>query len=280
MRTYTQELSTTLNQQLEEIHLETSDPIEYSARAIDCVVSILEKLKHFFIGYLFESKSAEIQFFREIKPQFASELIYYNEIYTMETKKPLGSNKAQRKYYNVELTKLHDFFDQNSHFYTYVRTGNRCLDKKYFLRGKHDIKLCIDSFYFQADYSFSTSHDFKVAKILANNRLKLYIEEKLKGLQNGIINSNPENTNAKSQKWTASKVALTELIYALHTEGVFNNGASDLKDIATFFETTFNVELGHFHRTFLDIKSRTSERTKFLNGLRDKLLVRMDQSDH
>ena len=277
MKTYAQKLSSELNHQLEHIHLETIEPIEYSELAIGSVVSILEQLKTFFISYQFETKTDEIQFFREIKPQFASKLIYYNEIYNMETKKPLASAKVQRKYYSNELAKLKDYFDENIHFYKYYRTGNRCLDKKYFVRGKHDIKLTIDSFYFQADQRFSTSHDYTVAKILANDQIKVYIEEQIALLQNQIANPNPSRN---SQKWTASKVALTELIYALHTEGVFNNGASDLKDITAFFETTFNVDLGHFHRTFLDIRSRTSERTKFLNGLREKLLVRMDQSDH
>lgn len=276
MRTYAQELVTDLEQQLEIIHLESNDPIEYSERAMKYIVSILEKLKNFFIQYTFESKGEEIQFFREIKPQFASKLIYYNAIYTIETKKPFGSSKVQRKYYNSELTKLKDFFDENTHFYEYIRTGNHCLDKKYFIRGKHDIKLSIDSFYFQADQRFSTSHDFKLAKILANDKLNGYLEQRLATLQNGTEKGNTMNN---TQNWTASKVALTELIYALHTEGVFNNGASDLKDITAFFETTFKVDLGHYHRTFLDIKSRTSERTKFLNGLRDKLMMRMDQSE-
>ncbi|WP_409516686.1 RteC domain-containing protein, partial [Epilithonimonas sp.] len=30
-----------------------------------------------------------------------------------------------------------------------------------------------------------------------------------------------------SLKWTASKTALTELIYALYSHGVFNNGNTD-----------------------------------------------------
>jgi len=36
--------------------------------------------------------------------------------------------------------------------------------------------------------------------------------------------------------WTGSKVALIELLYALHSEGVFNNGAADLKDLVEYFE--------------------------------------------
>ncbi|WP_430393709.1 RteC domain-containing protein [Chryseobacterium profundimaris] len=34
--------------------------------------------------------------------------------------------------------------------------------------------------YYEADLSFTTSHDFKVAKILANDLLQLYLEDQLK----------------------------------------------------------------------------------------------------
>ena len=57
-----------------------------------------------------------------------------------------------------------------------------------------------------------------------------------------------KGTNEKSQRqpnikmmWTGSKVALTELLFALHTEGAFNNGAADLKDIAEYFEHIFEL---------------------------------------
>lgn len=278
MKKYAQSLATELNHELDLIHSENTEPIEYAEKAIYSVVSVLEKLKTFFIKYKFDNQMEEITFFREIKPQFASKLIYYNEVYNIETNKTFGSVKSQRKYYSSELAKMKDFFNENLDFYKYYRTGNCCLDKKYFVRGKHDIKLTLDSFYFQADHRFSTSHDYKVAKILANDNIKIYIEEKLRGLQIRPQTHNVQ-TNKSTQKWTASKVALTELIYALHAEGVFNNGASDLKDITSFFEAAFSVDLGHFHRTFLDIRSRTAERTKFLTNLRDKLIIRMDNAE-
>lgn len=81
------------------------------------------------------------------------------------------------------------------------------------------------------------------------------------------------------QNWTGSKVALIELLYALHTEGVFNNGASDLKDIAEYFENIFNIDLGQYHRAFLEIRMRKSDQTKFLNSLKEKLVKRMENTD-
>lgn len=79
--------------------------------------------------------------------------------------------------------------------------------------------------------------------------------------------------------WTASKTALIELIYALHTQGVFGNGTIDIKVIATYFEQTFNVNLGDFYHTFLELRNRKTNRTKFIDTLKEGLLRRMDEQE-
>jgi len=48
-----------------------------------------------------------------------------------------------------------------------------------FVRGNHDIKLWLDTYYLQADQTFCTSHDYKVAKIMANDLIQVYIEDQL-----------------------------------------------------------------------------------------------------
>lgn len=279
MKLFSESLLSELERQLKVIRSQTEEPIQYAEQAIKRLIIILEKLKTAFLKHQFENKWEEIDFFRNVKPQFASKLIYYNDIYNIETNKPFGSKKAIRKYYNAELIKLENYFTENLEFYRYYRTGNRNLDNKYFIRGKHDIRHTLDSFYFQADHRFSTSHDYKVARILANDKIKTFLESeilKLENKPNHMLTSTPIR---KTQKWTGSKVALVELIYALHTESVFNNGASELKEVTTFFESVFDVDLGQFNRTFLEIRARKSERTKFLNVLKDKLILRMDDAD-
>ena len=279
MKLFSESLLSELESNLKVIHSQTEEPIQFAEQAIKLLITILEKLKTTFLNHQFENKSEEINFFRNIKPQFAAKLIYYNDIYNIESNKPFGSKKALRKYYKAELTKLEIYFTENLDFYKYYRTGNRNLDNKYFIRGKHDLRHTLDSFYFQADHRFSTSHDYKVARILANDTIKIYLETEISKLENKEDPNTVATPFRKIQKWTGSKVALVELIYALHTEGVFNNGASELKEVTTFFEAAFDVDLGQFNRTFLEIRARKSERTKFLNVLREKLILRMDDAD-
>lgn len=279
MKLFAESLMSELEHQLKLIHLETENQVQLAEQAIENSVAVLDKLKTFFIKYKRLNKKEEIEFFRDIKPKFTSKLIYYSEIYTIETNKPLGSQKTIGKYYKAELNKLKVFFEKNQEFYRYYRTGNNCLDNKYFIRAKYDLKLMVDSFYFQADHRFTTSRDYKVARILANDEIKVFLEEQMEKLGRKTITIQSPSPLSKGPKWTGSKVELIELIYALHTEGVFNNGTSGLKEVTTFFETAFNIDLGQFNRVFLEIRNRKSERTKFLNTLKNKLIIRMDDAD-
>lgn len=266
-----------LETQLKEIELAKKETIEHVEDSIRRTISVLETLKTNFVKYKFESKKDEISFFKDIKPQFVCKLIYYNEIYNIITNKPFGGNKALKKYYTGELAKLKSFYTENVEFFKYYRNGNTYLDNKYFVRGRYDIKLTLDSFYFQADSRFSTSHDFKVAKIMANDLIQYYLESEIDKIENKAPLFNL--TERQVQKWTGTKIALIELVYALHAEGVFNNGASDLKETAKFFEEVFDIDLGQFHRTFFEMRARKADRTKFLNSLRDTLVRRMDEVD-
>ncbi len=268
-----------LNEQLNFIDLEIDDQIKKCEQAITIILKSIKVVKKMILKTNFKSSGEEIQFFKDIKPQFTSKLIYYNQIYKIERKKPSGGNRILKKYYNSELSKLKAFFDKELDFYQYFRSGNTYLDYKYFIRGEFDIKLALDSYYFETDASFATSHDFKVATILANDLIQLYIENQLLMIEKKEILENSQRTPNVKLTWTSSKVALIELLYALHTEGVFNNGAADLKDIAEYFEHIFEIDLGQYRRVFLEIRARKSDRTKFLTTLNDSLQKRMENSD-
>lgn len=272
-------LLTNLNDQLNFIDLEIDNQSTRCEKAIEIILKTIDSLRGVLLKTKFKTDAEEIKFFKEIKPQFTSKLIYYNTIFKIEMKRPNGGSRIVKKYYNNELVKLKAFFDNELEFYKYYRSGSTYLDHKYFLRSKFDIKMSLSSYYFEADTNFSTSHDYKVAKILANDLIQLYLENNL------VLIGNKDNGEKSQRKpnlkmiWTSPKVALIELVYALHTEGVFNNGAADLKDIAEYFEHIFETDLGQYRRTFLEIRTRKADRAKFLTTLNKGLLKRMEDTD-
>ena len=89
--------------------------------------STLKKLKSFILRTKFASDNEEIDFFKNRKPLILSKLIYYNDIYRIETRKPSGGEKMIRKYYQTELFKLKEFFEENVDFYGYYRTNSTFL---------------------------------------------------------------------------------------------------------------------------------------------------------
>lgn len=270
-----------LDSQLQFIRLENEDCIKAAELSIKVLLSAIEKLKKFTLRYKFKNQAEEIHFFKSIKPQFTSKLIYHNRILNVQTKKPHGGEKVLRKYLNNELEKLKRFFDNNLEFYKYYRTNSTYLDHKYFIRGKHDIKLSLDTFYFEADHRFCTSHDYKVAKIIAHDLVQVYLEDEIASLDRKELkaHSKAEVLPKPAIFWTGSKVALIELMYAIHAEGSLNQGKLELNAVADFFEKTFNIDLGQFHRSFLELRERKTGRTKYIDTLRERLIKRMDDAD-
>jgi hypothetical protein len=173
-------LLTDLNEQLNFINLEIDDTMIRCEKAIKMIMESVEKLKILFFMENFISQEQEIEFFKNVKPKFTSKLIYYNIIYKIEARLPNGGERVIKIYIKNELDKIKNYFFNNHEFNKYRRTGSNYLDNKYYVRGAVDIKLAIDSFYFEADQNFATSHDFKLAKIMAHDLIQVYLEDKLR----------------------------------------------------------------------------------------------------
>ena len=178
-----------------------------------------------------------------------------------------------------ELDKLEKYFTENLEFYQYIRNNMMYLDDKYFVRGKLDIRLYVDTFIYDADPDFSTSHDYKVSKILANDLLSIYLKSEISFLERKEYSSNKTFIISKGKyTWTDSKTALTEFIYAIHSVKCINHGNIEIKEIANFMESLFKMDLGDFYRDYLQIKNRQNP-TKFLDSLKASLIKRIDEQD-
>ena len=103
----------------------------------------------------------------------------------------------------------------------------------------------------------------------------LYVNQDLKLSENSQV----KKTNSHQLKWTESKTALVELIYALHSTKSINKGRSEINKITQIFENVFDVDLGDVYHTFSEVRNRKIEQTKFLDHLKDSLLSKMKEID-
>lgn len=222
------------------------------------------------------SEEAEIYFFKQVKPRFYSPLIYYYKILQWELEKPTGGKKLLRKYWQTQLVKLYYFFRKYHFLYHYYRSGATYLDAKLFLRNTPQSLPGVATYQIDIDPSFTTGYDFILARMLANERLQVYLETKLREVE-GVERWTETKVNAIA--WTGSKASLIELVYALQSTGVLNHGRAALSEIAQWMERIFGVQLGNYYRVFQEIRIRKKSRTQFLDELKDRLIQKMDYDD-
>lgn len=278
MEKYVSTLKNNILQNILEIEKMECSMLQKSKLIIPQLEEGFEQLKFFISNYSFKGDSEEIYFFKEIKPQLFCLLIYHSKVYNIEIRMPAGSIDDKKLYLEQIQNRIKYFFDVNLDFYQYYRSGSTHLDHVYFLRGKPDIQLPLDSFYFERDSNFSTCYDFKLTKILAHEMLTVYISNKLAKLTKEDNDMESIHGLHSNEMWTDKKNALGEIIYGIHTLASVNHGNIDIIVLASMFGTMFNVDLSNIYQIYIELKGR-KERTEYLNRMITALKKRMDDDD-
>ena len=233
-----------IDSEIDEIDLYGYDIIPTSLSMVHRLQDVLNDLRNQLQTYVFLTKEDEISFFKSQKPEILGRLLYFHKIYRIETQCPNGSNEAVRSYLNKELDNLTYFFNRNLDFYQYYRSHSTIYDEYYFVRGKADLRLCTDSVQLDKDPKFSTGYDYKVAKIIANEMLRIYLNKRLVKLEtDNLVEDNLQKGTKCPFRFTGKKVFLIELGYSLVSSGDINNGNVEIKEIMNFLGTMFQVEL-------------------------------------
>ncbi len=231
-------------------------------------------LKNLVETYEFESAASEIHFFKNIKPKYIAEFIYYAELLSIEMSKPQTGKKNIKKYYDSVSARINRFYIENEAFIQYIRRDARYLDQAYFCRRRYDVKIHFHEYMHSLDERFSTSHDATLAKLLASEKINVYIQEKIMEL-----NQNAQAFTVKKVSWTASKASLTELIYALYITKSLHTGHGNLSDLIYLAEQIMDVKLDQFHKILGEIKARKIVRSKFLTHLQESLEQHFSNED-
>lgn len=263
------------------INILSRDPGAGLARIEKILIHIdqaLVSVKMLLENYTFESQAEEITFFKEINPEFYAHWVYFSTVYSIQEHTFPASSKQRLKYLDHELKKIDDFFFHHIDFYKYFRAGRTHRDEEFFTRRTEFRYFSIDVLAPVMDRQFCTAHSLKLATLLANERLKVYINDAISG------ELNPRHISVHepplpSMQWTATKTGLCELIYAWYAGKVFNNGDATLDSITRHCEKIFGVELGAQTVTFQEILRRKKGPSTFIDWLKNKYLIYIDKID-
>ena len=285
MELYIKTLLKDLESEIERVKMEK---VNYIPAVIKLIKSYIERLKQFIQENEFSSNQEEILYFKYLKPQFCSLLIYYLRVHEYQINIPIGSIEEKQRHIKTYLNNLTSDFTKQRSFYHYLINEDSHFDEKYFIRENAKKNLSFESYSTEFDFRYCTGYDQQVAMFIALKKLELFFENELSlmlnPVQNTIQSQIPQNTHYEPDyekynlHWTESQSALTELIYALHESKVFNEGETTILDITKCLENAFNVRVSNVHRSFLEIKNRKNDRLKFLDGLRNRLNLFIERS--
>ena len=260
---------------MEHVSDKVSDQMEY---AIGHCKIALDRMRELVIKQGFPDQESEIYFFKKIKPTVYSKLLYYRAVFDLESKCQRADSSVIRRYLQKRMYKINEYMEERQVKVQYFKCEYKHLDEKYFVRGTTEIPLELRSSHHLLDEEFFTWHDHTFSTIMANEMLIDYIRRELNKLDRPVELS---QSHYKSPlKWTAHKIDLGEIIYALLYSDAVNNGNASIIDLAEAFEQIFNVKIkDDIYRYRLDIQQRKIERTKFLNHLIAILRRMIDERD-
>ena len=280
MRNFAEEMLLKIDAEIESIGFNNDITINDALHIVKYIIPLYDQLRKLTVDHIFSSTEEEIYFFKELKPNILGRYLYFNKVYRIESQCPSGSNDVIKEYLNDELGGLTYFFRRNLELYQYYRSKATTYDTYYFIRGKADIRLCCDSFQCDRDPMFSTGYDHKIAKILANEMLQIYLNKRIINLgQSEAINKQAITKIPYPANWTSNKIFLIELGYALYVAGDINNGNITVKEIMNLLGAMFNIDLGDYYRGYITLKNRKKDRTLYLKTVIEKLLKRMEEDD-
>jgi len=183
-----------MSRQIKETTEEESNILRLSERCVQLIKPAIERLGRRVAGDPFDSSDVEIAFFKEIKPHFNEELIYYLNLYRIENRRPIGTAQSQIIYIEEEMRKLDESLVEHGEFYRYYRNGASFLDDYYFTRGIKDIRFLMEMDWLQTEDELTTGYDYLLAKMFAFERLINYLEKELRRLKGGLISEEPRKT--------------------------------------------------------------------------------------
>lgn len=140
-----------------------------------------DKLKQIVCSSVWEQEIYEIDFFRNVKPQFTGYIQYFAMmsealLFTPECK------EDQVSYWAEEMKRLDFFCGKHAEFVNYYKNGNQDMDKQYFKKVSEDWQHTSSMMTYDSDKKFCSTHDWLVRGLVAHTLFYDFANKRKKGL--------------------------------------------------------------------------------------------------
>ncbi|TDW97095.1 RteC domain-containing protein [Dinghuibacter silviterrae] len=265
-----EQLVTQTETRINESSVHIADPITFCKDIEDTCRENSGRALESIQGYSFENSQQEVSFFRDTIGYFRSRYIFASQVYTLEVGRPISNKQTIAAYLTDAMHREAALATEQDFIYRYLRSRSTYLDDRIFVRPEQ-APLTPTHFLSPPPITdMAMTFGYTLSRIVAGDLLQQYLQDTLSETQSSV-----DGKLAPRLRWTDSKTGLIELAYALQSQGVFNDGKADLKDIMETLQVAFHVNLGNYLKTFQEILSRKTGYTNYIDRLRDKLLLRI-----
>ncbi|SDX20459.1 RteC domain-containing protein [Aequorivita viscosa] len=275
MNFYSEVLSQ-LEIQLQQLDNQSSNVYSKAEKGIALCSDSLEMIRKRVLKNGFKDIEEECQFFKTVKPKIVGFLIHFVNTVAIERAKLMTNNITKQNFYVEQIAVFKKYFVEQREFYEYYIRGLSHRDSSFFTRNSNITSYCCTSITSIIDPNFSSSKDMVLAKILGNTLTINYLKKKLSPKKRKSLDNNITTSNLK---WTGTKTDLVELVYALHSSGLVNNGQAGINEVAKNIEGIFSTKIENIYRSFLEIRTRKRKPTKLLDTLKKSLINKIIQAD-
>lgn len=245
--------------------------------AVKLCSNYLARLKDQFLADQPQEDKEEIFFFRNTKPRFVCQLLYFLKLCELDLNCQNQNKVFRAKLYEKELRKTETFFKQNVKIVSYYSSGATEMDEQLFLRRNRSNLAWLVCGRSDVDERFSTLADYAVAKILFHRKLQDYLVTNL----NAPLRDDCPNLKSKSSfKWTGESINLVEIAYGIWLTGQVNNGNASVSEIVRWLESSLDIQVGRAYRRWTEISRRDRmNSTKYIDRMREAINVRLEDED-
>jgi len=256
-----------LESALKSVDEKKQTTMEKAEQSIRVCHKYLKRLKSLVTAKGFANEADEIYFFKHQKPLLVSKLLY--NVYLMKLESALGfhDNQSLLRFYRLRLKKLARFGKKSRKFIYYYRSGSTHLDDKLFKRSTIELRYLSNPELLHLDPAFSASHDSKLAKLLAKEKLARYISDQIENILHPNAGEKGKATWKSPLTWTGPKVAFVELSYGLFLTKQVNHGNMRIGEFQKALQMCFNVEVDEPARKYTEIRDRKINPTKYLDQM-------------
>lgn len=272
---YTSELYGQLQAGIQQI---SQVPGSVLAKAESCFILCcqhLRELKEFISGYSFKDQQEEIQFYKELKPQFLKEMHYYLKLIQVEARRPVGTPEDTAGYYRNQIREIGAYMERNHILYLYYKKEANHWDDKLFVKEPEGV------FMLSPEYHYSDGpgniYSYKLAKIQAYEELTILLQGLILDPGSQITQAQGGKGAAPPLSWKGTQAQFYEWVLGVVKSGVL--GDISMKVAMEWLGYCVAIKVGHYYRYLQVMRIRKKIRTPFLKKCMEAAEAYMDECD-